>query len=54
MGFLDKLLGREKKADDMTGDAPMRPEGMAEDRPAAAEESAQSQETPEHDAQRDN
>jgi len=64
MGWLDKLLGRGKKAaGDMTGDASMRSEGMhqeregmAEDRAAAAEETAQSarEEAAEHRAQRDN
>ena len=49
MGFLDKLLGRTKKAaGDMTGDSSMRregmhqeQEGMAEDRAASAESMAQ-------------
>ena len=49
MGFLDKLLGRGKKAmGDMAGDRSMRregmhqeQEGMAEDRAASAEEIAQ-------------
>ena len=49
MGFLDKLLGRGKKAmGDMTGDSSMRregmhqeQEGMAEDRAASAEQMAQ-------------
>ena len=49
MGFLDKLLGRGKKAaGDLTGDGSMRhdgmhqeAEGMAEDRAASAEDSAQ-------------
>jgi uncharacterized protein YjbJ (UPF0337 family) len=48
MGFLDKLLGRGKKAaGDLTGDASLRREGMhqehgaiADDRAAAAEEEA--------------
>jgi uncharacterized protein YjbJ (UPF0337 family) len=51
MGFLDKLLGRSKKAaGDMTGDSSMRSEGMhqeqqamAEDRAASAEEMAQAE-----------
>jgi uncharacterized protein YjbJ (UPF0337 family) len=51
VGFLDKLLGRTKKAaGDMTGDSSMRregmhqeQEGMAEDRAASAEEMAQSE-----------
>jgi uncharacterized protein YjbJ (UPF0337 family) len=49
MGFLDKLLGRGKKAmGDMAGDRSMsregmhqEQEGMAEDRAASAEEIAQ-------------
>ncbi|MDQ2982703.1 MAG: CsbD family protein [Actinomycetota bacterium] len=49
MGFLDKLLGRSKKAaGDLTGDSSMRregmhqeQEGMAEDRAASAEQMAQ-------------
>jgi uncharacterized protein YjbJ (UPF0337 family) len=49
MGFLDKLLGRGKKAaGDMTGDSSMRregmhqeQEGMAQERAASAEEVAQ-------------
>ena len=49
MGFLDKLLGRGKKAaGDATGDSSMRTEGMhqeqegmAEDRAAEAEQMAQ-------------
>jgi uncharacterized protein YjbJ (UPF0337 family) len=63
MGFLDKLLGRGKKAaGDVTGDASMREEGMhqeregmAEERAKSAEESAQEarQEAAEHHAQRD-
>lgn len=28
MGFLDRLLGREKKAEDMPAEPPMRHEGM--------------------------
>jgi uncharacterized protein YjbJ (UPF0337 family) len=51
MGFLDKLLGRTKKAaGDMTGDSSMRregmhqeQEGMAEDRAASAEDMAQAE-----------
>ena len=64
MGFLDKLLGRGKKAaGDMKGDESMRREGMhqeregmAEDRAASAEERAQAarEEAAEHRAQRDN
>jgi uncharacterized protein YjbJ (UPF0337 family) len=38
MGFLDKLLGRGKKAaGDLTGDSSMRREGMAQEREANAE-----------------
>ena len=64
MGFLDRLLGRGKKAaGDMTGDASMQREGMhqeregmAEDRAAAAEDKAQAarEEAAEHRAERDN
>jgi uncharacterized protein YjbJ (UPF0337 family) len=51
MGFLDKLLGRGKKAaGDMMGDSSMRrdgmhqeQEGMAEDRAASAEDVAQAE-----------
>lgn len=63
MGFLDKLLGRGKKAaGDVTGDASMRQEGvhqeregMAEERAAQAEERAQEarEEAAEHHAERD-
>jgi uncharacterized protein YjbJ (UPF0337 family) len=45
MGFLDKLLGRGKKAaGDVTGDSPMRSEGMHQEQQAMAEERAQSAE----------
>jgi len=64
MGFLDKLMGRGKKAaGDMTGDESMRSEGMhqehegmAEDRAAAAEDTAKEarEDAAEHHAQRDN
>lgn len=41
MGFLDKLLGRSKKAaGDLTGDASMQQEGAAQERQANAEERA--------------
>jgi len=41
MGFLDKLLGRGKKAaGDMTGDASMRREGMHQEREGMAEDRA--------------
>lgn len=63
MGFLDKLLGRGKKAaGDMAGDASLRnegmhqeKEGMAEDRAAAAEDHAQDahKEAAEHRAERE-
>jgi uncharacterized protein YjbJ (UPF0337 family) len=64
MGFLDKLLGRGKKATgDMTGDDSMRregmhqeQEGMAEERASAAEDKAMEarEDAAEHHAQRDN
>jgi uncharacterized protein YjbJ (UPF0337 family) len=45
MGFLDRLLGRGKKAaGDMMGDASMRREGAAQEREAAAEERAEQHE----------
>jgi uncharacterized protein YjbJ (UPF0337 family) len=63
MGFLDKLLGRGKKAmGDATGDSSMRregmhqeQEGMAEDRAANAEEMAQQERerAAEHRVERD-
>jgi uncharacterized protein YjbJ (UPF0337 family) len=63
MGFLDKLLGRGKKAaGDMTGDASLQhegmhqeKEGMAEDRAADAEGHAQEarEEAAEHRAERE-
>jgi uncharacterized protein YjbJ (UPF0337 family) len=63
MGFLDKLLGRGKKAmGDAMGDSSMRREGMhqeqesmAEDRAASAEEMAQQERerAAEHRAERD-
>ena len=63
MSFLDKLLGRGKKAaGDVTGDESMRKEGvhqeqegMAEERADAAEDRAQAarEEAAEHRAQRD-
>lgn len=63
MGFLDKLLGRGKKAaGDMAGDASLRnegmhqeKEGMAEDRAATAEEHAQEahEEAAEHRSERE-
>jgi uncharacterized protein YjbJ (UPF0337 family) len=62
MGFLDKLLGRGKKAaGDVAGDASLRREGMhqeregmAEDRAAKHEESAQEarEQAAEHRAER--
>jgi uncharacterized protein YjbJ (UPF0337 family) len=64
MGFLDKLLGRGKKAaGDVSGDSSLRREGMhqeregiAEERASAAEEQAQAarEEAAEHRAHRDN
>ena len=64
MGFLDKLLGRDKKtAGEMMGDSSMHSEGMheeqqgmAEDRAASAEEMPRSEhEHPaEHQAEREN
>jgi uncharacterized protein YjbJ (UPF0337 family) len=64
MGFLDKLLGRGKKAaGDVKGDESMRQEGvhqeregMAEDRAEAAEEKAQAarEEAAEHRVEREN
>jgi len=41
MGFLDKLLGRGKKATgDLTGDSSMSREGVAQEREANAEDRA--------------
>ena len=63
MGFLDKLLGRGKKAaGDVAGDASLRREGMhqeregmAEDRASTAEDTAQAarEEAGEHRAERE-
>ena len=63
MSFLDKLLGRGKKAaGDVAGDESLRregehqeQEGMAEDRAESAEETAQEarEEAAEHRAERD-
>jgi uncharacterized protein YjbJ (UPF0337 family) len=63
MGFLDKLLGRGKKAaGDVTGDSSLRSEGvhqeqaaMAEDRAETYEERAQEERTEaaEHKADQD-
>jgi len=51
MGFLDKLMGRSKKAaGDTMGDSSMSREGAAQEQAAAAEEHA---EQPDHDAQPD-
>jgi uncharacterized protein YjbJ (UPF0337 family) len=45
MGFLDKLLGRTKKAaGDMTGDSSMGHEGMPQEQEGMAEDRAQSAE----------
>lgn len=42
MGWLDKLLGRSKKAaGDMTGDSSLRQEGMHQEQGAMAEERAE-------------
>lgn len=41
MGFLDKLLGRTKKAaGDLSGDSSMRREGMHQEQEGVAEEAA--------------
>jgi uncharacterized protein YjbJ (UPF0337 family) len=41
MGFLDRLLGRGKKAaGDLAGDASLRREGAAQERAASAEDRA--------------
>jgi uncharacterized protein YjbJ (UPF0337 family) len=63
MGFLDKLLGRGKKAaGDVTGDSSLRQEGVhqeqagaAEDRASSYEEKAQEERTEaaEHKAEQD-
>jgi uncharacterized protein YjbJ (UPF0337 family) len=63
MGFLDRLLGRDKKtAGEMTDDSSMKSEGMhpeqqgmAEDRAETAEEMAQGErdKAAEHQAERD-
>jgi uncharacterized protein YjbJ (UPF0337 family) len=63
MGWLDKILGRGKKAaGDIAGDASLRhegthqeKEGMAEDRAASAEDRAQEarEEAAEHRAERE-
>jgi uncharacterized protein YjbJ (UPF0337 family) len=63
MGWLDKLLGRGKKAaGDMTGDSSMKHEGMHQEQSAVASERAESaedmaqeerQRAAEHEAQRD-
>jgi uncharacterized protein YjbJ (UPF0337 family) len=46
MGFLDKLLGRTKKAaGDITGDSSMRREGMHQEQEGAAEDRAASAES---------
>ena len=43
MGWLDKLLGREKKAaSDVTGDNSMKHEGMPQDQEGMASERAES------------
>jgi uncharacterized protein YjbJ (UPF0337 family) len=46
MGFLDKLLGRTKKAaGDMTGDSSMRSEGMHQEQAGAASDRAEGYES---------
>jgi uncharacterized protein YjbJ (UPF0337 family) len=46
MGFLDKLLGRTKKAaGDVTGDSSMRREGMHQEQAGAATDRAESYES---------
>jgi len=64
MGFLDKLLGRDKKeAGDLMGDASMRHEGAAQEREGAADDRAaeheamaqeQRNQAPEAHAEREN
>ena len=64
MSWLDKLLGRNKKAaGDMTGDSSMKQEGMHQEQAGMASERAESAEqmaqeererAAEHEAQRDN
>jgi uncharacterized protein YjbJ (UPF0337 family) len=45
MGFLDKLMGRGKKAaGDLTGDASLRNEGMHQEHGAIADEQAHAHE----------
>ena len=45
MGWLDKLLGRGKKAaGDMMGDSSMRSEGMSQEREGTAEDRASAHE----------
>ncbi|HEX6679119.1 MAG TPA: hypothetical protein VF063_00595 [Gaiellaceae bacterium] len=45
MGFLDKLLGRGKKAaGDVTGDSSLRTEGVHQEQAAQAEERAETYE----------
>jgi uncharacterized protein YjbJ (UPF0337 family) len=45
MGFLDKLLGRSKKAaGDLAGDASLQQEGAAQERQANAEDRAETHE----------
>jgi uncharacterized protein YjbJ (UPF0337 family) len=46
VGFLDKLLGRGKKAaGDMTGDSSLRREGMHQEQAGAAEDRAETHES---------
>jgi uncharacterized protein YjbJ (UPF0337 family) len=56
MGWLDKILGRGKKAaGDMTGDSSTKREGMAEERAEMHEEAAMEsrEEAAEHKADRE-
>ncbi len=54
MGWLDKLLGRTKKAaGDVTGDSSMRREGMHQEQAGMAEERAESHEEAAVEARRE-
>jgi uncharacterized protein YjbJ (UPF0337 family) len=54
MGFLDRLLGRGKKAaGDMTGNESMRSEGMHQEAKAGAEERAEAAEATAQQARED-
>jgi uncharacterized protein YjbJ (UPF0337 family) len=54
MGFLDKLLGRGKKAAaELTGDATLQQEGQHQEQEAAAEErAAEHEELAQHERER--